>query len=375
MLCGISKRRGSRMAELVLLGMLSALISPSLGLVKAWAAPERSAPLFWDISKTTGAATNPRLLDNGAAYEALDCRGPAPGKCFAVADRITPDDDDDLLTIVDVADLNPDTNQKNVGTGTGTRHMDAIAFLPSSGVLYAVNSGQFGKLDTSTGKFSPIGTGIGKGRGSEGEVSFDNIDGLAFNLLSGALFASLHRSGPDLLLRIDLSTGKHVSNAFGSDDYAVIQPIGGKDDVDDMVMEGGVLYATMNNSGFGGLLAKLDTSTGKATEIGPHGVNTVEGLSADRQGKLFGIQGSPGVNQPTPPPSPSPPPTPPPPSPPAPPPSPPAPPRQPELPVTGPYEDIRSLAFLGLACLLVGALALGRASQIAPKWVPKHRHS
>jgi hypothetical protein len=348
--------RRRRMAGLVLAGTLSMLIVPGLGLVEAWAAPERIAPLFWDISRTTGAATNPRLLDNGSAYEALDCRAPAPGKCFAVADRIIPDDDDDLLTIVDVADLNHKTNQTNVGTGTGTRHMDAIAYLPSAGVLYAVDSGQFGKLNTSTGKFSAIGTGIGKGKGSEGEISFDNIDGLAFDLSSGALYASLHRGGPDLLLRIDPSTGEHVSDAFGSDDYVVIEPIGGKDDVDDMVMEDGVLYATMNNSGFGGILAKVNTSTGKTTEIGPHGVNTVEGLSVDRQGRFFGIQGSPGVGQPVPPP-------------------PPPPPPPPALPVTGPYEDIRSLAFLGLACLLVGALALGRASQISPKWTPKHRHS
>ncbi|MGH2708405.1 MAG: hypothetical protein ACRDJK_08945, partial [Actinomycetota bacterium] len=109
MLSEILKHR--RIDKLVLMAMLSVLISPSLGLLQARAAPRKSAPLLWDVSKTTGAATNPRVLDNGAAYEALDCRAPAPGKCFAVADRITPDEDDDLLTIVEVADFNPDTNQ------------------------------------------------------------------------------------------------------------------------------------------------------------------------------------------------------------------------------------------------------------------------
>ena len=122
---------------------------------------------------------------------------------------------DDLLTNVDQTSFAPATNEVDVGTGTGTSSIEAIATDPTNGTLYAVNGGQFGSLDTDSGVFTPIGTGLGTAGGTFGELALDDVRGLAFHPLNDRLYGVHRRAGgEDVLFRIDVATGAHISGAF-----------------------------------------------------------------------------------------------------------------------------------------------------------------
>ncbi|MBN2016055.1 DUF4215 domain-containing protein [Candidatus Dojkabacteria bacterium] len=216
------------------------------------------------------------------------------GQCYLIADSGGHNGGDDLLTKVDPADFNPLTNEINIGTGTGTHNMEAIAFDPDSGTLYGANANQLGTLDLNAGVFSSTSSTFGTASGADGDENINDVDGLTFDSTNGTLYGSERRGGSDLLIQIDPSTGAHIPNAFGSGvDYVVVDPISGLNDVDDIAIDpvNGQMYATVNNDQRYDRLVLVNKNNGDTTDIGPLGVDNIEGLGFDTNGNLYGTNG------------------------------------------------------------------------------------
>ena len=218
-----------------------------------------------------------------------------PETCYIVADG-TPDakDEDapDLLTRVVRADHNPETNETNIGDGTGTFNMEAIALQPGTGVLFAADAGRLGTVDLETGEFAALGL-IGTGDGPEGVVKFNDVDGLAFDATTGFLYGTQREvPGEDLLLRIDPATGTAVVGGLAGADYAVVPAVADLPDIDDIAVDplDGQMYAVANDDGRKDHLVKIDKLTGQATDIGVLEAQDVEGLGF-ASGQLIGTTG------------------------------------------------------------------------------------
>ena len=76
--------------------------------------------------------------------------------CYLVADSGGSGGGNDLFTRIDSADFNPATNETNIGIGTGTNSIEAIAYHSASGVVYAANGGRLGTLNTTTGVYQAL---------------------------------------------------------------------------------------------------------------------------------------------------------------------------------------------------------------------------
>ena len=235
----------------------------------------------------------------GAASAAVDAAAAAEGTeiCWTVSDS-TPEGRDsegaDFLHRIVRTDADPTTNETTIGEGTGTYDIEAIALHPQTSVLYAANAGTLGMLDVATGKFTAIGDGIGSGEGSEGEVRFDDVDGLNFDPTTGILYGSQRESrGNDLLLQIDPVTGQAVAGAFNGADYVVVEDLDGRDDIDDLAIDDtdGTMYAIANDDGRRDHLVQIDKATGAVTDVGELGVDDMEGISFSPEGQLIGSTG------------------------------------------------------------------------------------
>lgn len=230
--------------------------------------------------------------------------GAAPGDltCYLVADDGGGDGTDsgaeDLLTRVDPGDSDPATNETNVGTGTESFGIEAVAFRPGTETLYAVDEDQLGTLDLTTGTFTASPNPVGTGNGAAGEITFDNIDGISFDPDGGALYAVQRQRGepPDLLLQIDRVTGAHVADAFGAGvDYVVVEPSGALANIDDIAfVPSSTLYAIANDEGNDDRLVTIDPATGEVTDVGATGADDMEGLTSTPTGALLGTTGKNG---------------------------------------------------------------------------------
>jgi hypothetical protein len=224
--------------------------------------------------------------------------------CYLIADAGTTNGRDgdtieDLLTAADPDDPDPATNETSIGF-TGTFSVEALAFHPSTGVLYGVDGDRLGTFDLATGAFSPRPSALGSGQGARGRRAFDNIDGLAFDPRDATLYA-VQREGddPDLLLVVDPATGAHVPGAFGPGvDYVEIAPVDGLTDIDDIaIAPDGRMLAILNENGHADRLVRIDPATGATTDIGPTGVEDMEGLGFGPDGRLFGVVGKDGAGE------------------------------------------------------------------------------
>lgn len=215
--------------------------------------------------------------------------------CYLVADAGGGGGGNDRLTSIDTADFDPLTNETNIGIGTGTNSIEAIAWNSSTGTLYAANAGQLGTLSTSTGVFTPLAQTFGTGSGSLGNVTFSDVDGLSYDPTSGVLYGVSARSGTDVLIQIDMATGAHVPNAFGAGiDYVAVTPILGNNITDDIAVDPttGVMYASVNSGGSSDRLIRIDKATGATTDIALITVPDIEGLGTDPSGQLWGTSGT-----------------------------------------------------------------------------------
>lgn len=222
-----------------------------------------------------------------------------PGEevCWTVSDSTEDDTDSDAadaLHRINRLDADPATNETAVGTGTGTRDIEAIALRPGAPVLFAADAGVLGTIDLDTGVFAAIGSGIGTGEGSAGEVRFDDVDGLNFDPATGHLYGSQRENRrDDILLRVDPATGAFVPGAFDGADYVVVEALPGLSDIDDLAIDptDGQMYAIANTDGRGDHLVGIDKSTGEVIDVGRLGVEDMEGLSFAPDGQLIGSTG------------------------------------------------------------------------------------
>ena len=231
-----------------------------------------------------------------------------PCRCYVVPQVGFGSGDDNLLILVDPYDFNPDTNETNIGTSTGTGGIETIAYHNESGLLYTVNYDRLGILDQATGLFSPVSAdSIGAGYGAHGYKLFYDIDGMSFHPYTGILYVTFRDPGSnDLLIQVDLATGQHIPGAFNGDDYAVMEEVVTAKyilkDVDDIAFDpsDGQMYASINNSGTHNHLVIYDPSDGSIiTDIGHtyceiegKQINDLEGLSFGCDGKLWGVTGN-----------------------------------------------------------------------------------
>ncbi|MGB5577945.1 MAG: choice-of-anchor Q domain-containing protein, partial [Woeseiaceae bacterium] len=218
--------------------------------------------------------------------------------CYLVADAGGGNGGNDLLTQIDTADFNPLTNETNIGTGTGTNAIEAIAWNSATGVLYAANAGRLGTLSTTTGVFTALPQTFGTGGGSLGSVALSDVDGLTYDAATGVLYGVHARSGTDVLFQINMATGAHVPNAFGAGiDYVPLPPIGGNNITDDIAVDPttGIMYAAVNSGGSTDRLIRINKATGATTDVALITVPDIEGLGTDPTGQLWGTSGTQGI--------------------------------------------------------------------------------
>lgn len=222
--------------------------------------------------------------------------------CYLVADGnadATDGQAEDLLTKVNREDPDPATNETNIGTGTGTFNIEAIALQPGTGVLFAADAGTIGTLDTTTGRFTALGP-VGTGSGALGGKALKDIDGLSFDAATGFLYGTERRRSAqeDLFLRIDPATGALVPGAIAGGDYAVVNAVAGLPDIDAIAVDpvDGKMYAVANDGGRKDHLVRIDKASGQATDIGVLNAQDVEGLGF-ASGQLIGTTGKVGSQE------------------------------------------------------------------------------
>ncbi len=220
--------------------------------------------------------------------------------CYLVADSGGGNGGNDLFTRIDTADFNPATNETNIGAGTGTNSIEAIAFNSATGVVYAANANRLGVLNLTTGVFQPLPQTFGTGGGAFNNIPLDDADGLAYDATTGILYGVDARGGgaTDVLFQINMSTGAHVPNAFGANvDYVPIPPVFGNHITDDIAIDPttGIMYASVNSGGSSDRLIRIDKFTGATTDVSLITVPDIEGLGTDPSGQLWGTSGTQGI--------------------------------------------------------------------------------
>ena len=224
--------------------------------------------------------------------------------CYAIADEGGGDGSgqdefaEDLLTRIAPDDADPATNETSIGTGTGTFNVEAAAFQPGTGILFAVDGGRLGTLNLETGIFSARPSSIGSGSGAIGTIEFEDVDGLTFDPDTGTLYGSqrVRTEDPDVLLVIDPDAGAHVPDAFGAgDDYLPVTPLPDETKIDDLAIDAdGTLFAIANQGGHGDRLVTIDRDSGALSDVGPTGHDDIEGLTFAPGGGFLGINGKEG---------------------------------------------------------------------------------
>jgi|GEM_PF-467164 len=194
---------------------------------------------------------------------------------------------------------------------TGTAFIEAIAADPINNILYAMDGGTLGRLNTLTGAFTSIAT-LGVANGENGPILIDDVDGLTYDPINNLLIGS-HRisgTGPgtnDILIRINPLTGALLTATFEDSngnpaDYAVVEEAFDTTlgsvvyDVDDIALNPytSELYAIQNQDG-PGLITIINALNG---ELGAVVYDTpdddLEGLGFNGYGELFATSGNNG---------------------------------------------------------------------------------
>lgn len=257
-----------------------------------------SAGTITNSATINGNETDPIAGNNTSAENTVVQNLNVNQLCYLVADSGGGNGGNDLFTTIDTADFDPATNETSIGTGTGTSTIEAIAFNSSTGIVYAADAGRLGTLSTVSGLFQPLPQTFGTGGGTFGNVTFSDVDGLAYDATTGVLYGANRRSGSDVLFQINMGTGAHVPNAFGAGvDYVEIVPVGGNTLVDDIAIDPttGVLYASTNSGGSSDRLIRINKLTGATTDVALITVPDIEGLGTDPSGQLWGTSGTQGI--------------------------------------------------------------------------------
>jgi len=211
-----------------------------------------------------------------------------------------------------------------------TFNIEAMAFSPGGGLLYVADGDQLGTVDLITAGYTEQPARFGTGQGYRGASTtltaheFRDVDSLAFDPTNGNLWGTSRTTGtdtgvplenpPDILFRIDPSTGSFIPDAFPSPvnvgefvDYLEINPITDLDlgatplaDIDDIAIDPvfGTLYAIMNDGGGPSKLVTINTQNGNTTEVANfirqdtgEQIEDMESLSFFNDGQLYGSTG------------------------------------------------------------------------------------
>jgi uncharacterized repeat protein (TIGR01451 family) len=237
-----------------------------------------AVPSVTNTAVVTG-TTYENVTGNNSSSDITNVTSGTSQSCYAV------DGNNNILSLVDTSDFNAASNETNIGV-TGVTGINAVAYDCGSGTLYAANSGQIGTLNQATGGFSALGAAGSSSNGSLAPtvVSFTNIDGLAHDPSSGALYGSVNRSGTDVLIQINKATGAFVPNAFGAGvDYVTIGSIASISDIS--ITSGGQMYGV--DDGANSLLT-INKLLGTTGTVGALGITNVKGLGTDGAGGLWG---------------------------------------------------------------------------------------
>jgi len=252
-------------------------------------------PLFYAIVLLLFCGT-PYTL---SAYDFNTAVDTLPSNCYAVSDLGNPN----VLFIYDKA-----TDMWNNIGSTGVNAIEAVAFNPIDGMLYAVNGGTFGTIDLTTAAFVASGGSLGTASGSLGNISINDIDGLTYDPYQDVFWASQRRNSGtnhDLLVQINATTGMLVQNAFGANvDYVIMQEVFDTEinqlvyDIDDVAIDpqSGKLYGIANQGGSGGMLTIFDKTDGTVDQVvgSFNGIDDMEALGFFSDGSLFGATGNNG---------------------------------------------------------------------------------
>ena len=175
-------------------------------------------------------------------------------------------------------------------------NIEAVAFNFNRTVLYGADADQLGIIDLVTGGFTALPNQFGSGTGSLGSRTFDDVDGLYADPLTGVFYGSQANGtgSSDLLFQIDPGTGLAIPDAFGAGtDYIVLTGTGVFGQIDDIAIEPttGQMFA-INNDGSTYQLLRVDKATGASVVVGPTGVYDIEGLGFADDGSLYGTTGN-----------------------------------------------------------------------------------
>lgn len=238
------------------------------------------------------------VLYSGPRARALaNLENPEQGEvCYAVADG------EDNLGQDTLVRVDFESGAFTVIGLTGTFNVEAMAFQPTTDLLYAADADRLGVINPATGQFTPRANTFGSGNGAMGTVNFNDADGITFDSTTGIMYGVQRlrdKNAPvdpdDVIFQIDPLTGQHIPNAFGAGvDYVVVMSVlNDFHDIDDMTIDptDGQMYAIANNGGAGDALVKLNKATGAETLVGVLGVDDMEGLTFDPGGQLLGTTG------------------------------------------------------------------------------------
>ncbi len=215
----------------------------------------------------------------------------------------------------------------NLGTFTATNpisatrpiaiDIEAVTFSLDGETFYAPDGGHMGTINLSNGEFTYLPQAVGSGDGLEAgvvaNVAMTDLDGLAFDPLTGIMYGAERNNGEpeDMLVQIDPTTGALIPGVFaGGYDFVEIENVSSQNgDIDDIAINSadGQMYGVCNGRYTGGgsifeLLVKIDKFTGAATLVDTmryadgRTVTDVEGFGFTNFGKLLITTGNKAVD-------------------------------------------------------------------------------
>ena len=166
--------------------------------------------------------------------------------------------------------------QTNIGV-SNVSDVEAITISMDGNTVYGANGGTWGYFNLGNAQFTSIGN-FGSGNGDQGNVTMDDVDGLAIDGTEGTFYGT-HREGDgsapeDILFMFNPITGSIITDGFGSDEYVSVEATNylGTDyhDIDDIAFDpiNGTMYGVANENGSVNLLITINKSTGATTLIG-----------------------------------------------------------------------------------------------------------
>ncbi|MGI9648781.1 MAG: SdrD B-like domain-containing protein [Acidimicrobiia bacterium] len=171
----------------------------------------------------------------------------------------------------------------------GVPAIEAISWDPVNSILYAMDAGQLGTLNQTSGAFTAIGADSGL-----------DMDGLGLDPFTGIMYGAVRRADGqsggsgvyDDLATINITTG--VVNVIGPISGAVDDTGDALFDIDDLAFDPttGSLWGVANAGG-NDTLVTVNKITGAVVQsVGEFGANDMEGLSWNDIGGLRGTTGA-----------------------------------------------------------------------------------